>query len=152
MSLPEPNRRRRVPATGHGNHHSPVGRENAHNRAEPIDDRHARDGIDEMLMLFAEDPVTEKTPSGRGKDHAWEAATDWSRLAIFAPDGLELATDIGPAEATVSGPASDLWLYIMGRKSTNEMRVEGDAELAVPGAILPAGSDPTWGYGSSQLQ
>jgi predicted lipid carrier protein YhbT len=36
----------------------------------------------------------------------------------------------GPADVTVSGTASDLLLFIMGRRSPDEMRIEGDRALA----------------------
>jgi hypothetical protein len=48
----------------------------------------------------------------------------------FDHSGITTAPDEVPADVTVAGNASDLWLFIMGRRSPEEMQIEGDEELA----------------------
>jgi uncharacterized protein (TIGR03083 family) len=106
--------------------------EEAHGIARPFDDALARDGIDEMLMMFRDDPAyAENTDRRRGQtillreDHG---PGRW--LVTFGDAGVTTAPAEGPADATVAGSASDLWLFIMGRRTAEEMHVEGDKDLA----------------------
>ena len=122
--------------------------EEAHGIAGPIDAALARDGIDEMLMMFREDPAYEENegrrdgqtvllredPVGQGapsevSDHgSVQPAGRW--LVSFGRSGITTAPDDGPADVTVTGTASDLWLFIMGRRRPDEMQIAGDDELA----------------------
>lgn len=118
--------------------------EDAHGIARPIDDALARDGIDEMLMMFREDPAYEDNKERRngqkillreapGRSAGQTAPSGppgrcW--LVSFDDSGIITSPHEGPADATVAGSASDLWLFIMGRHSAEEMRVEGDEDLA----------------------
>jgi uncharacterized protein (TIGR03083 family) len=107
--------------------------EEAQGIARPIDDVLARDGIDEMLMMFRDDPAYEDNKDRRhgqtillredpGPGIRW--------LVSFDPSGITSSPIEGPADATVAGTASDLWLFIMGRRRPEQMHVEGDADLA----------------------
>jgi uncharacterized protein (TIGR03083 family) len=113
--------------------------EDAHGIARPIDEALARDGIDEMLMMFQNDPGYDanrerrhgqtlllREDPGLGQD----TAPGFRRLVSFDHAGIGTSKDGGPADATITGTASDLWLFIMGRRSPEEMRIEGDANLA----------------------
>ena len=51
-------------------------------------------------------------------------------LVSFDPEGVTTSDAEGPAGVTVSGTASDLLLFIMGRRTPQEMRIEGDGDLA----------------------
>ena len=106
--------------------------EEAHSIAGPIDEALARDGIDEMLMMFREDPAYQENKERRHGQSVLLRADPgpgcW--LVSFGDRGTKTSTEEGPADVTVSGSASDLHLFIMGRRSSEEMQVEGDTELA----------------------
>ncbi len=106
--------------------------EDAHGIARPIDEALARDGIDEMLMMFREDPAYENTKDRRHgqKILLREAPGPGRWLISFDNSGITASPDEGPADGTVAGNASDLWLFIMGRRSPEEMQIEGDKDLA----------------------
>jgi uncharacterized protein (TIGR03083 family) len=121
--------------------------EDAHGFALPFDDSLARDGIDEMLMMFRDDPAYENNrdrrhgqkillrqdsaPADQGTGHPLAAAPPVYRwLVSFDHAGITTSPYEGPAAVTVAGSASDLWLFIMGRRSSGEMRIEGDKNLA----------------------
>jgi uncharacterized protein (TIGR03083 family) len=112
--------------------------EEAHGIAQPIDDALARDGIDEMLMMFRDDPGYEDNDRRHGQKillreepgPAGRPVPGGYWLVTFDQGGVTTANDGGPADVTVSGTASDLLLFIMGRRSPDEMRIEGDRDLA----------------------
>ena len=106
--------------------------EEAHGMASPIDEVLARDGIDEMLMMFREDPAYEK---GKHRRHGQtvllraDPGTDlW--LVSFKDGSITTYREEGQADVTVTATASDLHLFIMGRRLPEEMEIEGDRELA----------------------
>jgi uncharacterized protein (TIGR03083 family) len=106
--------------------------EDAHGIAQPIDDTLARDGIDEILMMFREDPAYEDNKDRRHgqKILLREDPGPFRWLVSFDQSGITTAPDDGPADVTIAGTASDLWLFIMGRRSPEEMHIEGDTALA----------------------
>jgi uncharacterized protein (TIGR03083 family) len=112
--------------------------EDAHGIARPIDDALARDGIDEMLMMFREDPAYETNQDRRHgqkillreEPREYPGSAGQGRLVSFDHSGITTSPDEGPADVTVAGNASDLWLFIMGRRSSEEMHIEGDKDLA----------------------
>jgi uncharacterized protein (TIGR03083 family) len=120
--------------------------EEAHGIARPIDETLARDGIDEMLMMFREDPGYEDNtdrrhgqkillredpkPDRQPVSSPDQPVRDRRWLVSFDSSGITTSAGEGPADATVSGTASDLWLFIMGRRSPEEMHIEGDKHLA----------------------
>jgi uncharacterized protein (TIGR03083 family) len=99
---------------------------------QPIEEALARDGIDETLMMFANDPAYEEhQPLRRGqrillRDDGGEG--QW--LVMFGEEGITTSPGDGPADATITGSASDLLLFIMGRRTPEEMQIEGDKALA----------------------
>ena len=126
--------------------------EEAHGIARPIDDALARDGIDEMLMMFREDPAYDTTrdcrrgqtillredprvgfaggvpgPASQGTPTG-PPGRRW--LVSFDEGGVTISPEEGPADVTITGTASDLWLYIMGRRVPEEMQLDGDTDLA----------------------
>jgi uncharacterized protein (TIGR03083 family) len=121
--------------------------EDAHGIARPIDAALARNGIDEMLLLFREDPAYDNNkdrrhgqtillredpgPAGQGAGYPLGAGPPSRRwLVSFDNFGITTSPDEGPADGTVAGIASDLWLFIMGRRSPEEVHIEGDKDLA----------------------
>jgi uncharacterized protein (TIGR03083 family) len=117
--------------------------EDAHGIARPIDEVLARDGIDEMLMMFREDPAYDMNkdqrhgqkillredsgPAGHGAPSV-PPSRHW--LVTFDKGGITASDDEGQADVTVIGSASDLLLFIMGRRLPKEMHIEGDKDLA----------------------
>lgn len=89
----------------------------------------AVDGIDEVLDWFlsfqAEDVGTDAP--GRGTVAVRTADRIW-RL-VLTPDAVEVLREPGPAEAVVSGEASELYLWLWGRRPDSAVRLEGDPEL-----------------------
>ncbi len=106
--------------------------EDAAGIVRPIDERLARDGIDEMLMMFREDPgYEENSDRRRGQRILLREDPGPGRwLVSFAPEGMTTTSEEAPADVTISGSASDLQLFIMGRRFPDEMRIEGDQDLA----------------------
>ncbi|HEX6508995.1 MAG TPA: maleylpyruvate isomerase family mycothiol-dependent enzyme [Chloroflexota bacterium] len=117
--------------------------EEAHGIARPIDQALARDGIDEMLMMFREDPAYETNKDHRRGQkirlredpepagHEMPPGPPGRRwLVSFDHSGITTARDGDPADAIIAGSASDLWLFIMGRRWPEEMQIEGDNDLA----------------------
>lgn len=105
--------------------------EEAHG-ARPIDGALARDGIDEMLMMFREDPAYAENGERRTgqKILLREDPGPGRWLVSFESGGITTSPREGHADVTVAGTASDLLLFIMGRRGRDEMRTEGDRELA----------------------
>jgi uncharacterized protein (TIGR03083 family) len=106
--------------------------EDAHGIARPIDDALARDGIDEMLMMFQKDPGYEiNRDQRRGQTILLREEKGPGRwLVSFDDGGITTSAAEGPAGVTVSGTASDLLLFIMGRRLPEEMHLDGDKDLA----------------------
>jgi hypothetical protein len=117
--------------------------EDAHGIARPFDRALARDGIDEMLAMFRDDPgygdardsrlgqkflLHEDLEPARQGAAPGTVSSRW--LVSFDHSGISCSPQEGPADVIVAGSASDLWLYIMGRRPPEEMHIEGDAGLA----------------------
>jgi hypothetical protein len=77
-----------------------------------------------ILLLEEPEPGRAAAPNGEQPD----AGRRW--LVTFSTSGISTSPDDGPADAIVAGSASDLWLYIMGRRPAEEMHVKGVRELA----------------------
>ncbi len=94
-----------------------------------VDHDLAVDGIDEVLDWFlsyqAEDVGTDAPGRGtvavRTSDRIW-------RLTL-TPDAVDVARLPGPSDAVVSGEASELYLWLWGRRPDTAVRTDGDAEL-----------------------
>jgi uncharacterized protein (TIGR03083 family) len=107
--------------------------ENAVTEPLPLDPTVAADGIDEYFLEFApNNPFFE----GAGAKFAGDgetislAATDLDRTwtAVARPDCFELVADRAP-DVTAKGTASDLLLFIWGRKGPDALDVSGDGSL-----------------------
>jgi hypothetical protein len=81
-----------------------------------------------ILLREAPGPAGQGAPSGPSGCHSLKPANRW--LVSFDHSGITSSPGEGPADATVAGSASDLWLFIMGRRSPEEMKIESDKDLA----------------------
>jgi uncharacterized protein (TIGR03083 family) len=90
-----------------------------------IDRELAQDGIEEMATGFARRRRRFDRP---GTSLALRATDGASWLAVFGEDGVVVTPDDGPADATVSGTSSDLYLWLWNRPSAAIVR--GDADVA----------------------
>jgi uncharacterized protein (TIGR03083 family) len=88
----------------------------------------ASDGIDEILAGFAPRKEQFPTPTTRNMvvhaedtDHRWHLT--------LAPDGITTVRGDGPADLTLTGAASDLYLTLWNRGKDSRIKVEGDREL-----------------------
>jgi uncharacterized protein (TIGR03083 family) len=102
--------------------------QNAVGTTSGFDPVFASDGIDEMVGGFApratEFPTTStRTMVVRAND------TDDSWHLTLTPDGITTASGNGPADVTLSGDASDLYLALWNRNEDSGVTVTGDAEL-----------------------
>jgi uncharacterized protein (TIGR03083 family) len=116
--------------------------EEAHGVERPIDEALARDGVDEMLMMFQDDPGYESAKDrrtgqrillreGGTRPHGMREGSGLGRwLVSFDNGGVRTAPHEGPDDVSVTSTASDLLLFIMGRRTPEEMRIEGDREIA----------------------
>lgn len=115
-------------------------RRQAHETAiHRADAESARDGITAFPTDFAADGIAELLTGFAGRRRSFSRVDRPRTLALrpsdadgwtvkLAPDGVHSAPGAGPAEVTVSGTASDLYLWVWNRPAT--VVVEGDPDLA----------------------
>jgi uncharacterized protein (TIGR03083 family) len=102
--------------------------ENAAGIASGFNPAFASDGIDEMLMGFA--PRRDEFPLERTKAMLFNATdTDDRWLVTLGPDGISTTRGDGPADVTVSGVASDIYLAVWNRGEDSDVTVTGESEL-----------------------
>jgi uncharacterized protein (TIGR03083 family) len=88
----------------------------------------ASDGIDEMVSGFA--PRSSEFPTTRTRTmvvHADDTGDRWH--LTFTSDGITTVRGDGPADVTLTGRASDLYLVLWNRGKDSAITVEGDHEL-----------------------
>ena len=98
--------------------------------ASPVDDELALDGVDELLRVVVDDdwvgyeePGLCGTVAVRAGDRAW--------TAVMTPDRFDVAREALPdAEAAVTGPPSELLLWLYGRGPDDALTVDGDPAAA----------------------
>ena len=112
-------------------HETAVHRFDAQNAAgipSGFDSVFAADGIDEMLMGFA--PRRDEFPIESTKAmlvYATDTNDHWH--VTLAPDGITTIRDDGPADGTLTGDASDLYLVLWNRRADSRITITGDSEL-----------------------
>jgi uncharacterized protein (TIGR03083 family) len=88
----------------------------------------ASDGIDEMVSGFA--PRSDQFPTTTTRTmvvHAEDTDDRWH--LTLAADGITTVRGGGPADVTLTGTASDLYLALWNRGKDSAITVEGDREL-----------------------
>jgi uncharacterized protein (TIGR03083 family) len=87
----------------------------------------AADGVEELLLGFF------GRPAGDGGDgppptslhlRAEDAGLDW--LVRVGPAGTETTREAAPADCSVTGPASDLYLLLWNRRTVDGLAMSGD--------------------------
>ena len=95
-------------------------------RAETgFDPAFADDGIDEILAAFA--PRKSSLPTEIAKSmlvHASDTGTQWH--VTMSPEGITTFKGVGPADVTLTGDASDVYLAMWNRGDDSNVEVEGD--------------------------
>lgn len=102
--------------------------ENAAGIASEFDPIFASDGIDELLAGFA--PRRDEFPIASEKTmmiHAEDTNDRWR--VTMEPGGITTLRGDGPADVTLTGDASDLYLMLWNRGSDSNVRITGDSEL-----------------------
>jgi uncharacterized protein (TIGR03083 family) len=103
--------------------------ESASGRRTSYPVRDAMDGIDELVMAFvarADGRLTSDTPRSL---HVHTTDTEGEWLVRIGPGGAECSAEHAAADCTVSGTASELYLLLWNRASTEGIAVDGDASL-----------------------
>jgi uncharacterized protein (TIGR03083 family) len=88
----------------------------------------AADGIDEIMRGFAS--RSNKLAADQTRTLAivpTDAATRW--FLTMNPDGLSVSSDEGPADCTLAGRASDLYLLLWNRRDITDLEVNGDSAV-----------------------
>lgn len=85
----------------------------------------ASDGIDELLTSFVPRRRTKLTSERHRTLRVTTTDTDGDWLLNIGPDGV-ITSPGGPADAAVSGAASDLYLVLWSRMEPDDLTVEGD--------------------------
>jgi len=102
--------------------------ENAAGIASGFDPTFASDGIDEILAGMV--PRREAIPIASVQTmvvHASDTDNRWHMT--FAPEGITTIRGDGPADVTLTGDASDLYLAMWNRTDDFNITVTGDREL-----------------------
>lgn len=102
--------------------------ENAAGIASEFDPVLASDGVDELVAGFA--PRKEEFPVDRDRTmivHATDTDDRWH--ITLAPTGITTVRSGGPADVTLSGAASDLYLTLWNRGEDSSIDVTDDHEV-----------------------
>jgi uncharacterized protein (TIGR03083 family) len=92
----------------------------------PYDEAFANDGIDEMLTGFA--ARRRRTSAEAPRTLALRPGDGDGWLVTFAPDGIKAVPGADDAECTISGSASDVYLWLWHRPAT--VQVSGEPAVA----------------------
>ena len=98
---------------------------------EPIDAAQARDGIDEILEVFAPKRMQFETLAGSGETihlHAIDI-DDGEWLLELQPDSIQWEHGHAKADVAARGTSSDLLLLMWGRIPPARLQVFGDSQL-----------------------
>jgi uncharacterized protein (TIGR03083 family) len=99
--------------------------------AQPMDAGLAEDGIDEFLDLVAVNLAHRplEGPAGSLHLHATDAEGEW--WLVLGRDHLEQRRQHAKADAAIRGPVSDLFLWLMNRRSRESPGLEVFGDPAV---------------------
>lgn len=102
--------------------------ENAIGEASGFDAVFAADGIDEMVVGFAPRKSGIPVESEKVMQINAEDTDDHWRMSL-RPDGISTVRGEGPADVTLTGRASDLYLVLWNRTDESNIAVGGDSEI-----------------------
>jgi uncharacterized protein (TIGR03083 family) len=97
---------------------------------EPFEGAMAVDGIDEHLANLPSILDPEQTPTTGETLHLHCTDRDGEWLLRLGPSGIEVTPEHAKGDVAVRGPASDLYLAVLGRVPPSSLEVFGD-----PGAL-----------------
>jgi uncharacterized protein (TIGR03083 family) len=89
----------------------------------------AVDGLDELLMSFVARSDGRLTADPPRSLHVHTTDSDGEWLVNIGPTDVRVTVEHAPADCTLSGPASELFLLLWNRASTAGIAVDGDASL-----------------------
>lgn len=93
-----------------------------------FDAEFAADGIDEILVAFAQRKTS--LPTDTTSTMAVRATDTGSQWHVtMSPEGISTFPGTGPADATVSGSASDLYLAMWNRGDDSRIDIDGDPSV-----------------------
>lgn len=107
-----------------------VDAESAHGDPRPVPAALAADGVSELLEVFLAPHADGEPVGGRGESlhlHATDTEGEWQLRLL--PAGVEVGRGHAQADATVSGEASDLLLFLWGRAPADPLERSGDPAL-----------------------
>ncbi|HEV3463559.1 MAG TPA: maleylpyruvate isomerase family mycothiol-dependent enzyme [Actinomycetota bacterium] len=107
-----------------------VDAESAHGGPRPVPAALAADGVSELLEVFLAPNAEGEPVGGRGESlhlHATDTEGEW-RLRLL-PAGVEVGRGHARGDATASGGASDLLLFLWGRAPADPLERSGDPAL-----------------------
>lgn len=100
-------------------------------RPEPIAAPLATDGIDEVLRVFAAGRSRARSErSGTGEGYRFSCTDSEGAWSVrFEGPGIEVGPADSPADLAVRAPASDLLLFLWGRRGPQVLECQGQADL-----------------------
>ena len=105
--------------------------ESAFASPDPIDAQQAKDGIDEILEVFAPNRMQFATLGGQGETvhlHATDI-DDGEWFMTYGPDSIEWNHSHAKGDVAAQGPVSDLLLLLWGRIPASRLKIFGEAKL-----------------------
>jgi uncharacterized protein (TIGR03083 family) len=102
--------------------------ENAAGISSSFDPAFASDGVDELLAAFApRASKLQRTSTQAMVVHATDTDDRWH--VTLSPEGISTSRGDGPADVTLTGDASDLYLALWNRSGDANVTVTGDQQL-----------------------
>lgn len=95
----------------------------------PVDHSLAVDGIDEVLDWFLAYQAEDVGPDGPGRGTVLVRTGDQVWRVVLSADDVELVRAPGRADALITGEASELLLWLWGRRPDSAVVIEGDSDL-----------------------
>jgi uncharacterized protein (TIGR03083 family) len=105
--------------------------QNAVGEPQPIDTALAADAVEQTFTVMAPARRTwMNAPPGQGERYLFRRLDGPGEWAVrFGADGIEFPAPEGPADAEISGAASDLALFLWQRDVAGKLSVQGDSSL-----------------------